>query len=335
MYNTVIIIDSGINTTICKENIVGGISFTYKNRKIVKMSNYFDNNGHGTACCCAISSICKESKFYIIKVLNNNGNASIELLIAALKYCSSLEYNVINLSLATLDTMHIDELKKVCQKLKDQGKIIISSVFNRYSSSYPASFDSVIGVRGGVLSSNNEFWFNSKYEIECIANIVPQFTKRELDNYMLFGGNSKACAYITGYIMNIIKDDKVFEIDKVRAVLQKKSVKDRWKESDINDIVPCIISKNTSDEIGMEHELERIKTIIYKVDYNFQVLELEWNDNLYKKKIVTPSNCKKIIESIEEEYRTKIIDNYINFFSFATIKSLFELVKGDKNENNG
>ncbi|WP_017209913.1 S8 family serine peptidase [Clostridium beijerinckii] len=328
MYNTVILIDSGIDINMYKNKISGGTCFTYKNGKVVKSLNYLDGNGHGTACACVISSISKDTNFYIIKILNDNAKTSIELLVAALEHCSTLKYNIINLSLATLDKGNIHELKKVCQKLRKQGKIIVSSVFNRHKTSYPASFDSVLGVRGGIFGKDDSFWFNPEYEIECVANIIPQFTKRELNDYMLFGGNSKACAYMTGYIMNLIKHNSICEIGEIKNILQRRSIKDKWKESDVKTSVIWPSFKGDVNEVYMKFQLERIKTNIYKVNPNPTVLDLKWNDNLYEKRIVAPNNCKSIIENLEEEYNIKINDKYINFFSFFTVKSLFELVKG-------
>ncbi|WP_252254271.1 S8 family serine peptidase [Clostridium sp. ZBS12] len=333
MYNTVILIDSGIDTNLYKKNIVGGICFSYESGKVTKSSNYFDKNGHGTACACVISSISKDTNFYVIKVLNNKAKTSMELLIAALEYCSTLKYKIINLSLATIDSSNIHDLKKICEKLKDQGKLIISSVFNRHTTSYPASFDSVLGVRGGILSEDDSFWFNPKYEIECVANIIPQFTKRSLNNYMLFGGNSKACAYMSGYIMNIIKDTNICEIDKIKSILQKCSTKYQWREDDINTSITWPFFKYDSERTYAKSQLERIKTSLYKVNPASAISYLGWNDNLYEKKIVTPNNCKAIIENLEEEYNSRINDNYINFFSFFTVKSLLELVREEKNKN--
>ena len=268
-------------------------------------------------------------KYPFIKILNNNAQTSIELLIAALEHCCTLDYNIINLSMATIERNNIQKFKNKCQQLKKQGKIIISSVFNRFTTSYPASFDSVLGVRGGVLSRDDSFWFNPKYEIECVANIIPQFTQRNLNYYMLFGGNSKACAYMTGYIINIINNTNIIGLDEVKSILQKYCTKDQWSESDINtSSIPWPHLQNKSDLKHLHTELERIKKVLYKTNSDSIIPNLDWYDNLYKRKIVTPSNCKAIIENLEEEYNNKIDDNYINFFSFFTIKSLFKLVKG-------
>lgn len=328
MNNTVVIIDSGINNEICGDNIIGGICFTYNNNEIIQSQDYYDDNGHGTACYCIISSIARDSKFYIIKILNDIAKTSVDLLIAALEHCLSLECNVINLSLATLNEDNINELEKVCQKLNKQGKIIVASVFNRHKSSYPASFNSVIGVRGNTFNNQNQFWFNKEQDIECIADIIPQFTKRSLDNYMLFGGNSKACACMTGNIVNIIKDNYIYNLDSVKKILQKKAVKNHWTESDIEVNLPWQSVEDADSREYTSIDLERIKSSIYKVVEDPEVLDLKWNDNLYEKGIITSCNCKAIIEGLEGEYNIKIKDSYINFCAFLTIKSLFKLVKG-------
>lgn len=213
----VIIIDSGIDKNLFREEIIGGVSFKISKNKIVKSNDFADNNGHGSACASIIKSVAKDTKIYAIKILDENANTNVNLLEQALYHCLKLDYRLINLSLATLDSSGAKRLEKLCKKLKRHGKIIVASVYNGYDSSFPACFKSVIGVKVSVMQSPREFWFNKNYEIQCVGNITPCFTNRNLKKYVLFGGNSKAAAHITGYIANLLK--------KILMLKQKKCLK--------------------------------------------------------------------------------------------------------------
>ena len=144
----VVLLDTGIDKKAFRQCLIGGKHFYAKGSSICCDDDFNDNNGHGSACAYIIKSLCPSAKFYAIKILDQKAETVYPILEMALEYCLSLEYHVINLSLAMLDNKVNDRFSKLCDKLRQKGKIVLSSVYNGYTESYPAAYRSVIGVRG-------------------------------------------------------------------------------------------------------------------------------------------------------------------------------------------
>lgn len=103
-----------------------------------------------------------------------------------------------------------------------KGKIIVASVSNGHRQSFPAAYPSVIGVRGSFFSSSEEYWYNSKEDIQCIADISPTFTSWTLDNYFMFSGNSRACAVISGLLLKLETDyNMILNLESAGLILEK------------------------------------------------------------------------------------------------------------------
>lgn len=100
------------------------------------------------------------------------GFTSSQILREALEYCLTIDCHIINLSLSLLDEDNY-EIKEICDELLKQNKVVVSAVRNRYKLSEPAIFDSVLGVRGSLFPSPNEFWFNSHKTIQLITDMTP------------------------------------------------------------------------------------------------------------------------------------------------------------------
>ena len=182
----VVLIDSGINKLDFCDCLVGGKHFYVEENYVCCDDSFDDDNGHGSACAYTIKSIFPETQFYIIKILDQNLETVYPVLEAALEHCMDLKYHIINLSLSLLEEVGSVNLKLICDALQKKGKIIVASVSNGHRQSFPAAYPSVIGVRGSFFSSSEEYWYNSKEDIQCIADISPTFTSWTLDNYFMF-----------------------------------------------------------------------------------------------------------------------------------------------------
>lgn len=148
----VALIDSGIdiNHKYLKNNILYGKSYIYKDNKIVVSNEIEDINGHGTSCASIIKSEYEYVDFIIIKIFDRDGLTNIKVLEESLNYLISIDVKIINLSLAIHgDINSCKDLYKICEKLKNQNKIIVSSLanYNYIEESYPSIFDNVIGVK--------------------------------------------------------------------------------------------------------------------------------------------------------------------------------------------
>lgn len=326
--DTVIIIDTGIEIKSFKDRIVGGRCFYLENDKILYDDNIQDDNGHGTACASIILKLNPCANFYVIKILDKNAETSLPILITALEHCATLDYNLINLSLAILDTTESNELETICKVLKDAGKIIFASVYNGHYKSYPAVYNSVIGVIGSRLNSSHDIWFNSNLDVQCVADITPEFTNRHLERYFLFGGNSKACASATGFAMNILsKTIEDISYDMVCSILERKALRNTWTDCDLN----ISLFYDSYNHLRIENyinEVNVIKKTIYAVTLNDLIYNINWNDNLFEKGILYPNHCKYIIESMERIFGIEIQDTDITFKGLSCISEIIKTIEG-------
>lgn len=96
---TVTIIDSGISKTFEKDkNIISRIGFEKTYGGIKQNDDYIDENGHGSFCYQAILRRNSNVDFRIIKILDQNKKAPIEVLIEALKYTLCISTDLICLA---------------------------------------------------------------------------------------------------------------------------------------------------------------------------------------------------------------------------------------------
>lgn len=86
----------------------------------------------------------------------------------------------------------------ICKKLTDKGVILVSAFDNSGTISYPAAFENVIGVISGPnCKKSSDF----EYMDDTVVNVgakggIQRIAWKE-PNYILMGGNSFACAYVT------------------------------------------------------------------------------------------------------------------------------------------
>lgn len=237
----IVLIDSGINQK--HEKIVGinieGCTFKYDflhNKAIIYEGDFEDLNGHGTAVFYLLHKLCKEANIYIIKLAGEELNSFI--LQRALEYIyKEIDCFYIHLSIGVEYCDNVEELEVVCNRLSDKGITIISAFSNLGCVSYPAAFDSVIGV-----DENRESRHINKYDFyeNCIVNVRIASTSL----YVPWGtggiekvaGTSFSTPFITAKIYS--------DFGKKRNSL--KCVKEKLREDArrVHKMVPSINSKN-------------------------------------------------------------------------------------------
>lgn len=153
------------------------------------------------------------------------------------------------------------KLMDVCSRLVLDGKIIVSSKRNFGNSvSYPAMFDSVIGVEGGIFCDNSILWFNRHKSIQCVADGVPVIVRTGIHEYTIGKRNSKATAVVTGMICCIIgKEGHEVTFDDIFDKLDNKASIKNWTDSHIYNYMRNLFERF---ETGM---LEQHKAISRQV----------------------------------------------------------------------
>ncbi len=218
------VLDSGIEREYYNKNnfIVDCFKYEMNQNKIQKSINGYDVLGHGTQSIDCIHRLAPTAKFVAIKILDDNGLTSVDVLIKALEDLIETDVNFINLSLSLIDK-NCKSLENVCKNLQEQGKIIVASVENGKHESIPACYSPVIGVRGMMFSNQELYAVSMKENIEVICDCSPMIVNRDYNSKSLYSGNSKATCIATSFLHNEM--EKSFkQLNKVE-LLQKLILK--------------------------------------------------------------------------------------------------------------
>lgn len=258
----VAIVDSGVDmkdeyiTQSCEE----GMSITINDNIVEIKKNFNDQNGHGTYVANLIRMLNKDVSFSIVKILNKDNKCTMRSLISALEYLKNSNVHIINLSLSTQKKEGVSELKRVCEQLRRQNKVIVSSAINNMKRGYPAMFPDVIGVLGDVRICKQKFGFNKSFNLQCVANSVPILVKDLTGEYTFFGGISKASAEFTATISQIVS--QYSEVDMLESDLEKCALNREWNinnlETDLKKVGKQTWGKNNLNS----HEREDILDMV-------------------------------------------------------------------------
>ena len=145
----VVLIDSGVDIkTVDPSRIIGGITIKKIDNEINVIDNsYTDVLGHGTAIFNILNQNCQNAEFFIIKIFDFSFDCDSKLFFYALEYVhKNLECQFIIASSGAILFNNQLYLKDLINALYLSGTLIISAFNNQGAISYPAAFDSVIGV---------------------------------------------------------------------------------------------------------------------------------------------------------------------------------------------
>lgn len=321
--NKIILVDSGIDLNNKSFKVLGGKNFIHNQAS----DNLQDYNGHGTYCASIITSINPDVEFYIVKILDNKAEASSELLMQALEYIQEIDVRTVCLSLAMYDSNYLNELMELCKKLYLKGSIVVSSVMNGGITSYPASFPHVIGVNSVLMESDSMFWFNKENEIQCIGDVTPQMVPKLDGTYKMFGGNSKANAYIAGKIANILSKEPELSFSDILSLLENQAFKKNWTADDIAD------GKIEIKEVEPNHNrlgsVSAIQLEVHKIIsellpfYKSQQVLLS---KLALTNFLHPMDYYNIIKRINQIWNCNIPFTKVSYRNFASIFALSEFI---------
>ena len=326
------------------------------NRKYI-LSEYY-NKGHGTAVCNIINQNLENVKMVVYPIFQGTEDeVNIEFLIDAL-YDILLDgsYNIVNLSCGVIGTEKVDELCEVCSKIYNSGTIIVSAYSNNGLMTYPACFDSVIGVDTSLdVAHRNDFYYieNSPINIQGYARMIR--VAWEKDGYTFLSGSSFITPYITVKIAEYIEKGKTereirlaLKEDAVKVIKSNRHHQDkvpfkikkailfpfnkemhaviRFLERVEFDIIGCYdfrSSLNVGRKIGdiIDCSNEKVSQLIVcdieKIDYNMQVDTIIMGHLDQLKKLIPQSKMKKIIKGA--------IERKVNIYAYNNVLKEFDL----------
>lgn len=223
----IVIIDSGIHLEhpLMRGRVTDGFAVNIENGTVQIEEDYQDCYGHGTAIYSIISKAVPDARILNIKAVNqDDGSLSCEGLISILHYIyQHINCRIINLSLGLRSSQHKNELYDICWKLKQKDVVLVAAFDNEGCISYPAAFDCVIGVEtSDKIKQSASFEFVEGSIVNIRAKGSQQKIPWTNPPYVIFGGNSLACAYVTSIIYGLMSHG-VHSFNSLLHRLEKKA----------------------------------------------------------------------------------------------------------------
>ena len=236
----VAVLDSGLDK-FAKLSVEGCMNFVDPDTDDIGM----DTTGHGTAVqniilsnedSVATESVAKENQgisMYSLKVLDEENQAPVSRVAAAIHWCIENDMDIINMSFGTLVPSVI--LEQAVKEAADAGILMIAAVGNGGEASgstveYPAAFSEVVGV--GSVNQNMEVSdFSSKgEEVELVAPGENVPVSIPWGYYGVNSGTSFAAPHVTAVAGLLWAQDKGKSAEDIRSLL-RASAKGDWEEN--------------------------------------------------------------------------------------------------------
>ena len=314
----IVIIDSGVYTehpSIKSDNIN---ILSLKNGVIsADLIQGQDTFGHGTAVYNIIRKCGDVGNIINFKIYDIENGISDDQLIFALDYIyENIDVQIINISLGVDICNNYEQFKNTCEKFDEKGIIIVSAFDNNGAISYPAAFESVIGVTSSEKCIKND---NVEYFDDSVVNIAGNGNIQRLSwvspNYIILSGNSFACAHVSLKVVNLYNN-----LIKKSSVINRNSVLDELKKHSINFKKEILSTQNYKNKFNIEKAVifpfnkETHSFIRYQDLVPFEIVDIY--DIKYSANIGVSTN--KLLNINKEEYIIKNISQ-IDWNSFDTI----------------
>ncbi|HBF8217958.1 TPA: S8 family serine peptidase [Clostridioides difficile] len=330
----VAVLDTGIDKEhdYLKDNLVGGIAFECMHDYIFISDKFDDEDGHGTACASIIKKEYEDVELFVIKILRKDGITNIKVLEEALRYLLDTNIRLINLSLSVIGVESVKGLFEVCYELFRKGKIIVCSPANDFDLSYPAMFNNVIGVRGFTLDGDDSFWYNKKYDVQCVMDSNSYISCDINNSYRLPPKcNSYLSAKLTGKIAKILSEKPGITISDLNDKLESLATRNHWDSCDFDECSRIVNFK--LDLYDKENAL-----LMKVADVVRDCLDIEDNNeklfkgSLFNKEIgLVYDNCFNLLKKLEHRFDIKFNYMDISKYDLVSIYTLTELVERYKN----
>jgi major intracellular serine protease len=205
------ILDTGIskNHPFLKDSILDGKDFTGK-------GDYEDGEGHGSHVAGIIKQVAPNADLLIGKVLDDEGGASYESVIAGINWATNYvgkngeRTRIINMSLG--GSTNSIRLEKAILNAVSKGILVVVASGNegnhtdeKYELGYPALYNECITV--GAVDENNRMagFSNEHLQLDVVALGVDVQSTYKNGGYAILSGTSMATPFISSALALIIK----------------------------------------------------------------------------------------------------------------------------------
>lgn len=329
---TVALVDSGINyeDNFFLKHVKGGKTFIGG-----EAETYMDDNGHGSLCASAIIKENPNVKLYVEKVLDKDNQSTLDILEESLEALLDQDIQIISLSLTLTEIQRERKLGRICADLSKKGKIIVCTLANGIDKSYPANYQSTIGVKGLILENPNAFWFNRRKRIQAIVDTNPYLLRNNNNSYQLFGKcNSFSTAKFAGILSRIMRQNEIWTKEELEDYLEKETLRTNWTGK---DFIESKRYPQFSPKKSYNFVLIKIISRIIMEYLEIKEQKVLYEHNLFDSHVgLTYSTAFGLLQKIEKELGIKIL-NYTDisrydFYSVYTLVALAEKYWEKKDE---
>lgn len=226
----VALLDTGVDGYIVDNRIKlrKQIYYDYYDEQIVISDDCEDYNGHGTLCMNTMWQVTPNVDIFSINMLGISGTSSNRVFLEALKYVEKLDVDIISICSSCTVLTFQDEIREICKRIHDSGKVIIAAVENGKDKSKIADYKNVIGVIGADLDGYM-YTFSETWDIQMCCDSRPFI----LDGHFMlkedFMGNSRATAIATGIVAKLILENSDSSKDIIQ-LLKENRISNRENE---------------------------------------------------------------------------------------------------------
>jgi subtilisin family serine protease len=220
----VVVVDSGVNPrhSHVGGRIDGARIFRGEDGAVHRGPGFEDTSGHGTAIAAVIRHVAPEADLFALKIFNGALATTPDVLAGALSYALQAEARVVNLSLGMEAAPNVPSLHGLCRDASRAGIILVASARNgSKGTSVPASYDSVIGVKGDGRLGEDMLRYRPGASCECLASPWPR-SLPGLPRERNFRGNSFAAARVSGAIACLLEASPDAGLDALREMLRER-----------------------------------------------------------------------------------------------------------------
>jgi subtilisin family serine protease len=220
----IVVVDSGVNPR--HSHIGGRIDGANIHRgedgQVHRGPEFEDTSGHGTAIAAVIRHVAPEADLFALKIFNGALVTTPDVLEGALAYSLQAGARVVNLSLGMEAPQAASSLSGLCRDAARAGIILVASARNgSRGAGVPASYDTVIGVKGDGRLGEDTLIYRPGDPCECLASPWPR-SLAALPRERNFRGNSFAAARVSGAIACLLEGSPAADLDGLREMLRER-----------------------------------------------------------------------------------------------------------------
>lgn len=279
---------------------------------------------HAEYVCAAILKQCPKADIRLISLEKKSGKYLISDLIDAIIKLVDEKVFIINISMG-IENRRNEKLETAIEYANQNHVYIISAHSNRSDViSYPASLDSVIGVKASKKAFDDSALF--KYDSDSYNIVFPySYTHFEqLDIPYMVNGNSFLAPTITGIIGQFYQKYSCTEVKKILIQIA---------ELPVNSFIPTGWNKKRLIYISLGKRVKLSQTLDIREKYtiknieDFERVELNFDSMMKEKYImfIQVGNYKNYISGLLKSFICKVGKNFLYIILDEPVFSFYEL----------